>query len=156
MMEDLTRAKRTAIYFLSSRMYTCKEIFDKLRRKGYEEEVAEAVVEELIKAGYLNDARYAEMYIIDSVNLGAKGMYRIRQELLRKGIARDVVENAAADAEVSTEDSLREYLNGRLRSGEITTWKEYERLRAQLARRGYSLGEINRVLREYEFELERD
>ncbi|MEG1441890.1 MAG: regulatory protein RecX [Oscillospiraceae bacterium] len=153
-MDDLYNAKKYAMYFIGGRMYTCKEIYDKLRRKGYDEDISEQVISEFTECGYLDDAKYAEMYIIDSVNLGAKGMYRIRQELARKGVSRRIIDTAAAEAEVDTAAALMEYVSMRLATREITTWKEYQKLRAQLARRGYGLDEIKNCLEDFHFELE--
>lgn len=82
MLDELLKGKKLAMRFLASRMYTSREIFDKLRRKGYNSESAETIVSELIGEGFLDDKHYADCYIVDGVNIGYKGTFRIRQELL--------------------------------------------------------------------------
>lgn len=139
---NLTRAKKYAAYSLGSRMYTCHEIEDKLRRKGYSQEIAEQVIEEFCRVGYLNDKTYAELYIVDSVNLNYKGMYRIKQELALKGVARSVIDRAAEETEADVYAKLCEYVKSHFADMEISDWKELERIKAKLARRGYSSQDI--------------
>lgn len=152
-MDNLLKGKKLAMRFLAAKMYTSREIFDRLRRKGYSTEEAEEIVSELICEGLLDDVRYAEFYIADSINIGYKGIYRIKQELLRKGVAGSIIDRAISNAEIDSRDALREFVNRRLSVTEIETRKDYERFRTMLARRGYSLGEINEVLSEYDFDL---
>ena len=56
----------TAIYYLTFRDRSRKELCDKLAEKGYEEaEIAEAV-EKLMSYGYIDDERYASSYNSES------------------------------------------------------------------------------------------
>lgn len=152
-MDDFLRGKKLAMRFLAARMYTSREIFDRLRKKGYSIELAEEIVSELISEGLIDDRRFAEFYISDSINIGYKGVYRIKQELLRKGVPASIIDRAIENAEVDSLEALREYVKQKLSTTEIETRKDYERFRAMLARRGYSLSEIREVLSEYDFDL---
>lgn len=152
-MDSYTKGKHLALRFLGARMYTTREIYDRLRRKGYDDELAEKIVSDLIEEGALNDKFYAECYITDSVNLGAKGEYRIRQELLRKGVAASLIDRAFNEADVDFDASLREYIKERLRVTEISDYKDLMRFKASLARRGYSPGDIRRALQDFEFDF---
>lgn len=154
--EAVRKAKNYAARFLGSRMYTAREIFDRLRRKGYDSAAAEEAVTQLIEQGAINDRLYAEFYITDAVNIGYKGMYRIRQELMRKGVAGGVIDRAAENADVDCAAALAEFVRQKLAHTEIETRREYEKFRTMLARRGYSLGEIREALSEYEFEFKED
>lgn len=74
----------TAIYYLTFRDRSRKELCDKLAEKGYEEaEIAEAV-EKLMSYGYIDDERYASSYIRNQMR--AKGRRRITMELSGKGV----------------------------------------------------------------------
>jgi len=153
-MDKERKARNTAAGLLSNKMYTCREIYDRLCRKGFEKELAETVVSEFAAAGYLDDRRYAELYVEDESKLGAKGKFRIRQELLRKGVASSIIDEVMEDMEVDTESVLREYISLRNLCDEIHSRKDLERLKARLCRRGYSLGEINRCLADYTFQFD--
>ncbi len=153
-MNLLEKATNAAATMLGRRMLTCRELCDKLCRKGYDKEIAEQVVERFLEAGYLDDGQYAKMYLTDSVNLSAKGIYRIRQELLQKGIAPALIQDAIEDTEVDVEDALQKYLDERRLCENIHSRKDLEKLKARLARRGYSPGEIRRCLSGYTFHFE--
>lgn len=153
-MNTYEKAKKTAANIIGYRMYTCREVEDRLRRKGIDAETAQMVVSEFSAAGILNDRVYAQAYVQDAVSLSGKGVYRIKQELYKKGIASSIIDEACADVKEQTYDALREYVETRNLCDGISTRYELEKLKARLARRGFSLSEIKSVLSEYEFDFE--
>lgn len=153
-MDMLIKARNAAAGLLTNKMYTCKELYDRLMRKKYEPEICEQVVAEFVAAGYLDDRRYAEMYLADESALNAKGIWRIRQELFRKGIAASILDAVFDSCETDTESYLKEYVEQRHLADAVHSRKDLERLKARLARRGYSAGEINRCLSAYHFRFD--
>lgn len=155
---DIEKSKKYALGLLNLRMYSCSEIFERLVRKGAEKEIAEAAVAQLMQIGVLDDRKYAEYYISDAVRLGGKGTYRIRQELIKKGIASAVIDDALESSDTSEEDVFEALLDyARMKFGENTeySYKEYSKLKARLARRGYSYKEINDCLEALEIRVSR-
>ncbi len=151
------KAKRIAANLIGLRMYTCHEIEDRLLRKKIDRETAERVVCEFAAAGALDDTEYAKAYVEESVRLGGKGMYRIKQELFRKGVAKSIVEKVCAEAdECDTYSALCEYVESRRLNEGITSRRELEKLKARLARRGYSYSEIRKCLDKYDFDFENE
>ncbi|MBQ9737787.1 MAG: regulatory protein RecX [Clostridia bacterium] len=144
---DIDRAKKAVAKLVSYKMYTCREICRRLLKKGFDENIAEEAVSEFVKAGILNDEEYARLYIHDAALIGLKGMFRIKQELLAKGIAASVVERAIAEVEVDTEKQLEEYVKLKFANKELSDWKEIEKAKAHLARRGYGISEINKCFK---------
>ena len=139
----MEKAKKIAAKIISYKMYTCNEVYKKLLQKGVEEDVARATVDEFVKAGILDDLEYAKLYIHDAQVIGLKGMYRIGQELRAKGIASSVVEKASAMCEIDSEEMLENYVTLRFGDKVFTDWKEIEKAKAHLLRRGFSIGDIN-------------
>ena len=139
---NIERGKKYALNLLGLRMYTCSEVYERLIRKGTEKEDAEEIIGWLMSLGYLDDKKYAEYYIEDAVNLSNKGIYRIKQELYKKGIARSIVDEAAENTEVSVIDSLTEYVRRKYGENLELSYKEMTKLKAHLARRGFSYGDI--------------
>ena len=131
-IKERQKATKTAGNILGRRMHTCKELFDKLCKKGYSKEVAENVVSDFISAGYLDDRKYAEMYIDDSINLSAKGMYRIRQELKLKGISDSVIDDVLMDEDFDSVSALKEYIDQRGLCENIHSKKDLEKLKARI------------------------
>lgn len=155
-MDTFERAKRIAAGYTGARMYTCKEIEDRLVRKKIDRETAERVVSEYVAAGVLDDAEYAKAYIAEAVRLCGKGMYRIRQELYQKGVASSIIDSVCSETEEDTYEALKDYVESRHLCEGITSRKELERLKARLARRGFSISEIKRCISEYEIHIEEE
>ena len=146
---DYEKCKKYALNLVNTRMYTCSEINERLLRKGADKENAERVVTELMTLGILDDRKYAEYYIEDAVRAN-KGVYRIKQELYKKGIASALIDELTKGQSADVFSALLEY--ARFKFGEKCeySYKEYSNIKAHLARRGYSYGEIESCLEELE------
>ncbi len=141
---EFDKAKQITAKLLSFKMYTCREILQKLQQKGISRETAELTVGEFCKAGILNDEEYAKAYIHDGIFVHMKGIYRLKQELAQKGVASSIIEKAAMDAEGNAEAQLIEYAELRFGNKEFSDLKELEKAKAHLVRRGYSIYDINK------------
>ncbi len=151
---DIASAKKIAAKMISYKMYSCKEVYRKLVLKGCDETVAEATVAEFVNAGILNDMEYAKAYIHDAMILGMKGMFRIRQELIAKGVAASVVDKAAEENEVDTESQLRAYVELRFADKAFEDYKALEKAKAHLVRKGYGISEINKCFKELDIRIQ--
>lgn len=152
-MDTYEKAKKLASGLVAQRMYTCKEVEDRLKRKKIDAETAERVVAEFAECGILDDKLYASAYIEDAVRLGVKGIFRIKQELYSKGVARGIIDYACENCEEDTLSVLRDYVEARHLCDGITTRRDFEKLKARLARRGFSSSEIKECLSEYSFDF---
>ncbi len=139
---DLNSARNYILYCLSIKMYTKKELSDKLKKKNYSDEIISEALNSLEENGIINDYDYAFAYLHDNLNIKAKGLFRIKQELYLKGISREVVETVISENTADTLAPLMDYV--RLRYGEDCTMpqKEFEKAKAHLIRRGFSASEI--------------
>ena len=89
--EDGSRkAIAKAMQLLLYRQRTEKELRDKLREKEFSEQDVEAAVRYVSSFGYLNDRRYAEVYLHS--RKGRAGRHMIVQELQEKGICREWID----------------------------------------------------------------
>ncbi len=96
--EEISKAKSYAYRILARRMYTNKEIRDKLVERGYVDKIIEDVIATLERYGYLNDRTYAQEWIESRMRSKPKGKIALRQELERKGIDRSIIEDALSQA----------------------------------------------------------
>ena len=85
-----------ALGYISVKMRSIKEINDYLIKKGFNNLVANKVSERLIKEGYLNDLKYAKSFINDSMNLTNKGPQKIKMELIKYAVNKDIIESEIA------------------------------------------------------------
>ena len=75
---------------LTRRDYSCYEISQKLRAKGYQADEIKSVITELTQSQLINEARFVENYIYWRRNKGY-GPQRIRQELQARGIDMEMI-----------------------------------------------------------------
>jgi regulatory protein len=95
--ERLQKALALAFAYLNRRERTVGEVEAYLERKGISAETAAAALEVLRSDGYVDDDRYALMYVHDKRELDGWGSERIRRELSGRGIDRDAIENALVE-----------------------------------------------------------
>ena len=88
-----------AYRYLSRRERTTLEVRQQLERKGVDTAVADEVTAILSEEGYVDDARFARLFVQDKRELEQWGTERIRQRLLARGLDRDVIATALEDGQ---------------------------------------------------------
>lgn len=138
------RAYNKAIELLSRREHSRKEITEKLNQRGYQA-VSDSVADKLTEKGYLDDERFAAMYAGELKSRKSMGKRRIKQELLRKGIDRNITENVIENIE---EDPTEEIIDIIKRKYPKYNLDEKSKTRATngLIRLGYSFSDIKNAL----------
>lgn len=122
---------------------TEKEIREKLTQKGYDENIIEDEIVFLKNYGFINDLRYAQRFVSDAINLKKWGKARIRAELLRKGVDREIIDNAVEDAFMYVDDDrLLNEMQRRFKNSDLSNIKERTRIFNFYMRRGFSPDEI--------------
>lgn len=137
--ETKLRAARMA----SSRMLSKKELTDRLRRKGADPDEAAEAAERMEELGAVNDSAYAGVVVRHYAAMGY-GRGRVEQELYRRGIPKELWEEALAELPDSA-DAIDAFLRGKLK-GRKPDRAELKRLSDALLRRGYSWNEIRPAL----------
>ena len=139
--------KEYALKLITFRDRTQKELREKLIQKGYSENAVEDVIAFLEEYGYINDFKYAQHFINDSVNLKKWGKIRIRSELLKRGVRREVFEKILEEAfEDGVGDVLLSQMQTRFKNSDLANIKERTRIFNFFLRRGYSADEIKGAL----------
>ena len=141
-----------ALRLLTARSYTARSLLRKLTQKGIEPEAAQGVMDRLQASGLINDAKYAEQYTRSKVLTGGASKRRVVQDLRRKGIAQPLADAAIArvfaDEEIDpvamAEKAARKKVN---QMGNLDPVVLRRRLFGFLARKGYELDDIKRVVK---------
>jgi len=136
-LAELERALAYAHRAIGRREQTVAEIRALLDRRGVEEPVVEAAVEDLRASGLLDDARFARRFAEDKRDLDLWGARRIATELGRRGVGD--AEIAAVVDETGRDDELQTALTllGRRMPGPPRDDRERDRAWRLLVRRGY-------------------
>ena len=131
-----TRVK--AVNMISARPLSRSELKRRLVRGGAEETDAESAAEYLERLGAVDDAAYAAM-LVRHYSARGYGEARLRDELYRRGVPRELWDDALASAPPAEETLLR-LLEHKASDG--LTGKEYKRLVDGLLRRGFRRSEV--------------
>ena len=148
----LALCKNRGLELLSYRPMSAKELRDMLTEKGEEPTAAEAAVTWLCEQGFLDDARYAGMVVRHNAGKGY-GAGRIRQELQRRGVPRELWDEALTELPES-DDKLDRFIASRLK--DPSDRAQVQKVSAALYRRGFSWEEIRTALRRYTDNIEED
>lgn len=141
-------AKARALRLLGVRAMSRRELEDKLREKGESPEDIGEALDYLESLGYIDDAQYAGSVARHYAQKGY-GPGRVRQELYRRGVPKELWDGALAELPEDT-DAIDTLVERRLR-GERPDKRELKRLADMLLRRGFSWGEIRSALERYDF-----
>ena len=140
-------AKSRALRMVGARPMSRREVSDRLREKGVTPEDADGAIEMLQRIGALNDGEYAGMIVRHYAGKGY-GLGRIKNELYRRGIPRELWEEALADMP-ETDAALDRLIDLRLK-GRTPDQKELKKVTDMLCRRGFSWEEIRSALARYD------
>ena len=144
--------RQKALELLSRRPHSRKELKDKLLRRGVSEEDAEDCVAWLADRGFLDDEEYAGAVARHYAAKGY-GAGRVRSELQRRGIDRELAADTLSDLPDSA-GKIDAFLARRL--GDPHDREAVRKVSAALFRRGFSWEEIRAALRRFDSNIEEE
>ncbi|GGP41007.1 regulatory protein RecX [Saccharothrix coeruleofusca] len=149
-VKEQRRATDLCYALLTARARTRVELRDALLRKGISESTAELVLGKFDRAGLIDDAAFAEVWVRSRHTHQGLGRRALALELRRKGVADEVAAEAVAAVDDEAEqERARELVRKKLRTlGGVDDTTKIRRLVAALARKGYAEGMAYRVVRE--------
>ena len=130
-----------------------KELTRRLVQKGHSKECAEAAADRLEELGYIDDERCAENLARTLSERKGMSAKRVACELIRKGIPREIADNAASGLDFDPILRIIELLNTKY-SRSLSDEKGVKRTIASLQRLGYGWSDIKSALRQAELETE--
>jgi len=107
-------ALNRALEILSRKPVTEKMLLDKLREKGFSEAAALFALEKLKDYGYIDDSKYAGLYVETATD---KGRLRLKKDLRNKGVSDEFIEEALPEPKnefLRAQAVLTKYLKGNL------------------------------------------
>lgn len=150
-VERLSCIKK-AFEFLSYGDLSEKQLRDKLMRK-FSKELSADVAELFVERGYVNDARLAERYAETFYEFKNMGLGRIRDELYRRGISRENIENVLEKyTDLDQRDRVDEFICKKYDVTKMNDVNYKRKVYAGALRAGFSSSDISDVIRSYESE----
>lgn len=148
---ELKKAKVYALRVSNLRPRSVEELKEKLRDKGFTQEVIERVISEFAKNGVLNDPKFSKLWVESRLRSNPKGAFLLKRELKEKGVKDEVIdqaikESAGEHSEYEVVKTLAESRMAALKGLEAAAVKR--RLFGYLRRRGFTVETIMRVIKE--------
>ncbi len=147
----VTKKAKTAEQALQSLMRMCarseRSSGDALRlmkRWGVADEEAKKVLARLSAERFIDDARYAEAFVRDKLNLSGWGAYKIKMTLRTKGVSKEIIDEVVAPmlAETDMTERLEEIMRRRMRTLKYSSpYDAKTKLIRFAASRGYDMDE---------------
>ncbi len=137
-----------ALRLLVARDYSVQGMQRKLQQRRHESQDIQAVVERLVTERYLDDRRYTERFVAAAAETGRFVGYRLRQELLRRGIPAELLDELVHDGtgeEPGRQTQTARQLVARRYPGvelHLADERERRRIAGFLQRRGYGFATI--------------
>lgn len=138
--EEYLKCKNSSLRVLERSYKSEKEIRDKLLLKEFSIGAINRTVEFLKEYNFINDEKYAQMYVKDKIKLSGKN--KIKYALLKKGIHEDIInekmESIDEDNELSVAEKLANKKYSTLCKSEDDKYKLTNKLIRFLMTKGYS------------------
>lgn len=139
-------AKEKMLQYIRNKNRTFFEINEYLKKQGFNEDTIKKEIEFVKKFELADDVAYARKYIKESIRKG-NGVIKIRRELKRKGIGKDVIEQYIQKY-VTSENTIESAMNiarKKIRNEKINE-KTYGKVGRYLAMKGFEREIIYKVL----------
>ena len=146
-------ARQKAVRILGRRSMSRFELCAKLKEKGVAPQDADLAADWLEQLGALDDARYAEE-LVKHYRLKGFGDIRVREELRRRGLSHDLIDDAlCTPADLSGE--ILDFIRKRSRGKDLDPVL-VRKITQALYRRGHSFEDIRAGFRTLAIELEEE
>lgn len=142
-------AKCSAVKYLTLKLRTSNEINQKLSELGYEEEIINKVIKNLVEIDYINDYQYAIKYITEKTKLQPKSIKMLSMELSYKGISDDIINKALEEIDLDEDNIAYKLLKKKFSKLTSFDEKNIQKMRSFLANRGFSYRQISRAISKF-------
>ncbi len=135
----------SGLRFLSYGDNSRKALKRKLVTKGHIPEYADIALDKLEEYGYINDERFSRTLRDKLINSKHMGKYAIKQELLRRGVDKAIIDEVLEEVEFDSVESIITLLNSKY-SKYLNDEKGRRKTVAGLQRLGYNWSDIKTAL----------
>lgn len=126
--QEILQAKNLAIRYISYRPRTIWEVKSKLYSLKFSSDTIEKTINFLKEFGYLEDENFAIKYINEKLKLKKWSFKKLEQELLLKGIKKDILESVFRRFEQSDIEKINALHLARRKYSSVKYCSKFERM----------------------------
>lgn len=138
--DEKGKALAKAIKYIGTNLKTAKQLRDYLRKKDYNPNTINYVMDKLIEYNYLDDENYARAYVLTYST--KYGKLKLKSQLKGKGVSDEIIDKYLDTANI---DSIKKVALKYMKNREFT-YENCQKLSRFLYSRGYEFDEINSLV----------
>ncbi len=148
--------KNLALYHLSFKARTEKEVRDYLIKHEIDEKIIPQVIQALKDDNWINDRQYAYAIINSNQLSGDKGSYMLIQKISQKGVAKALIQDVLQEfnmmevAERTAEKLLKKY------QGKLPARALHDKIIQNLTNKGFSYSEAKKAFDQLDSQIEEE
>lgn len=132
------------------RLKTEKEVRDKYSRYDDSDLYLERAIEEIKEYGYIDDEKYARLYIQDAIILEKRNsIFELKQKLIQKGVSSNYIYQAISENEEELNELEQKVIKKILYNKRK---KEEDKVISYLYRKGFNTRNIQNAVADYKYE----
>ena len=148
--------KNLALYHLSFKQRTAKEVKDYLTQHDIQPEIISQVLDNLKKDNWINDRKYANSFIQSNLLTGDKGAFVLKQKLSQKGISSTIIEEELNQFDFTElTDKVAEKLLKK-HQGKLPSKALQDKLLQSLINKGFSYSQAKTAYQHLEIEEDQE
>lgn len=140
---EIKKAQNYAFGLVAKKPYTKFELISKLKARGYDGQIIDAVLKKLDEYGFVDDLAYAKAFVTSGGNNSKRAL---EQKLMRKGVKKAEIEIAVNDLKKGDEMGKIEAISAKYMKNKAKTRENFERLYRYLAGKGFDFDAISAVV----------
>ncbi len=145
------KAKNYAFTLLRNRPRSERELRERLKMKGFEDETVDIVIADLARVGYVNDAKFAKFLIDSRMHMNPVGDVLLKYQLKDKGVDDAIIDAALGEKAKSYDEyglalEMAKERFERLRK--LDRRKAAKRVYDFLLRRGFKYDTVRKIIEE--------
>ena len=144
----LTRkAREKALYLLSYRDHSRKQLFDKLKRTS-SDTIADVICDKMEEIGLLNDEVYSQKLAHHLLKVKKQSEIKVRFELKKAGISEHLIEQAISENYVDARDTITAIIAKKYKN-KLDNPDNIRKTLASLMRQGFSYDDVKSAVNRY-------
>ncbi len=144
---DPACVRKSAMDLLARREHSERELIRKLATRGFDNDLIETTIADLIAENLLSNVRFAESFVYSRFQKGS-GPQKIHSELRERGIDDGLILDSIAEYELQWRDLVRQVREKKFGTAQPQDYKERARQMRFLQQRGFTADQISQAFRD--------